>query len=224
MTRSYHTLEWSVMDRIGHLVMTQPPSNKMTVEFFRDMNLVKKIILGTPDLKAIILSGKGRHFSSGADLDELLLKINQHAEAETFLQSNYTSLSYFETLQLPVISAIRGVCLGSAMELALFTNYRFCGEDTVFGLPETTFNLIPGIGGIRRFVNLSGKARALDYILTGRTFSSEIALDLGIVDMILPKRELLSQAVDFAKWLPERYLPVMRRVYLERYKKVRGER
>jgi len=205
------------MDRIGHLIMNQPPSNKMTVEFFSDMTALKEVILGSSDLKAIIISGQGRHFSSGADLDELLLEISRNRDAETFLRSNYTTLSYFETLPLPVISAIRGVCLGSALELALFSHYRLCSEEAVFGLPETTFNLIPGIGGIQRFANLAGKAKALDYILTGRTFDARIALDLEIVDMLLPKRELVERAVDFAKWLPENYLPGMRRVYLQRY-------
>jgi len=204
-------------NRIGHLLITQPPSNNMTLKFFSEMKSLKEIILRIPDLKAIIISGKGRHFSSGVDLDELLMKISHDEESESLLEINYWSLNYFETLPVPVISAIRGVCLGSAMELALFCNYRFCGEDAVFGLPETTFNLIPGIGGIHRFAALSGKARALNYIMTGGTFSSETALDLGIVDFVCPKRELLDQAFDFAAWLPENYIPGMRKVYLERY-------
>jgi len=126
-------------------------------------------------------------------------------------------INYFEILSLPVISAIRGICLGSALELALFSHFRFCGEEAIFGLPESTFNLIPGIGGIQRFVSLAGKAQALDYILTGRTFDAPTALNLGVVDMILPRKELLTRAEEFAQWLPENYIPGMRKVYLQRY-------
>ena len=205
------------MDQIGHLVMNQPPSNNMTIEFFSEMVVLREVIARSPNLKAIIISGKGRHFSSGADLDELLNEISRHREAETFLKSNYISLSYFETLPLPVISAIKGVCLGSALELALFSHFRFCSEEAVFGLPETTFNLIPGIGGIQRFVNLAGQAKALDYIMTGRTFDAQTAVNLGIVDMILPKLELVERAFEFATWLPENYMPGMREVYVSRY-------
>lgn len=189
----------------------------MTVEFFGDMSTLKEIILNKTDLKGIIISGKGRHFSSGADLEELLHLITVNPDPDSFLISNYTSLSYLESLSFPVISAIRGVCLGSAMELALFSHYRFCGEEAVFGLPETTFNLIPGIGGIHRFAILTGKARALDYILTGRTFDAQTAFDLGIADMIMPRHELMVQAENFVRWLPENYNPDLRNVYLQRY-------
>ncbi|MFH1296145.1 MAG: enoyl-CoA hydratase/isomerase family protein [Bacteroidota bacterium] len=218
MNRSFHTIEWKVLGRVGHLTMNQPPSNKMTVEFFNEMTSLKKVIVGSTNLKAIIISGKGRHFSSGADLDELLREISRHKNAESFLKSNYSALHYFETLPLPVISAIRGVCLGSALELALFTHFRFCGDEAVFGLPETTFNLIPGIGGIQRFANLAGRAQALDYILTGRTFDAKTALNLGIVDAVWPKKELVERAVAFATQLPERYEKGMRKVYVSRYR------
>ncbi|MBC8487323.1 MAG: enoyl-CoA hydratase/isomerase family protein [Bacteroidetes bacterium] len=205
------------MDRVGHLVMNQPPSNKMTVEFFSEMEALKEVIVGSSKLKAIIISGRGRHFSSGADLDELLLEITHHQDAEPFLTSNYAAIHYVETLPLPVISAIRGVCLGSALELALFSHIRFCSEEAVFGLPETTFNLIPGMGGIQRFASLSGKARALELILTGRTFDAQTALELGIVDAIWPKKELVERAIAFAHQLPERYSMALRKVYVSRY-------
>lgn len=212
-----NTIEWNIVDRIGHLVMTNSPSNKMSVEFFREMGLVKELILQKPDLKAIIISAKGRHFSSGVDLDELLQEISGHHDAATFLQSNYTTLSFLETLPFPVISAITGVCLGSALEMALFSHYRFCSEEAVLGLPETTFNLIPGIGGIQRFAALSGKARALEYILPGRTFDAPKALELGIIDVIWPKKELVERTIDFTDKLPENYKNDMREVYVSRY-------
>jgi len=217
VTRKFDTIDWCVNDQIGHLVLNQPPSNKMTVAFFSEMTDLKGEITGLTSLKALIISGKGRHFSSGADLDELLPEIDRNAGAESFLQSNYTALSYLETLPFPVISVIRGACLGSALELALFSHFRFCGEEAVFGLPETTFNLIPGIGGIQRFAALSRKARALDYILTGRMFDAQRALELGIVDAIWPKIKLVDEAIVFAKQFPGRYEKGMREVYVSRY-------
>jgi len=215
----FHTIEWSVVDGIGHLVMAQPPSNRMTLDFFVEMARLRNLLIRTSGLKALIISGKGRHFSSGANLDELLSEISGNPDAERFLKSNYLTLNYFETLPYPVISTIRGVCLGSAVELALFCHYRFCAQDAVLGLPETTFNLIPGIGGIRRFSLLAGEANALDYILSGRTFDAQTALHLGVVDLIVPRQDLKQMAMDFAQWLPEKYNPAMRRVYLERYGK-----
>ncbi len=226
MSLNFHTIKWSVVDRIGRLVLNQPPSNTMIVEFFREMTELMEVIVHLQELKAIVIYGNGRHFSSGADLDELLQEIageDPHLEtgcdekAVNFLRTNYRALSDFEELPVPVISAIRGVCLGSALELAFFSHFRFCGEEAIFALPETTFNLIPGIGGIHRFAMLAGNAGALDYILTGRTFNAQTALKLGIVDTIWPKKEVVDRAVEFAKKLPERYNKAMRKVYLKRY-------
>ncbi|MFH1160511.1 MAG: enoyl-CoA hydratase/isomerase family protein [bacterium] len=212
---SYYTIEWKVDQGIGHLVLNQPPSNQMTVHFFQEMKKLQERVLQMKELRAILIYGKGRHFSSGANLDELLPKILAQ-DPHLDLEANYDALRYFEDLQIPVISAIRGACLGSALELALFCHFRFCGEDAVFGLPETNFNLIPGIGGIQRFSRLAGKARALEYILTGRTFDAQTALELGLVDRIWPKKEVVDRALAFAKNLPASYVSEMREVYLMR--------
>lgn len=222
---SCSTLSWTISRGIGNLTLNQPPANAMTMAFFQDMALIRKEILHHKELKAIIITGRGRHFSSGAVIDELLSGIGQQASvkdqlnpdaAMPFLLENYHSVSFLEDLPIPVISAIRGVCLGSALELALLSHFRFCGNDAVFGLPETTFNLIPGIGGIQRFSTLTGKAKALEYILTGKTFDAETALKLGIVDAIRPKKEVMDFSMAFARWLPGNYQKSLRKMYVKR--------
>ncbi len=226
MSLTFHTIKWSVVDQIGHLVLDQPPSNTMTVQFFQEMTALRDVVVHLQELKGLVIYGSGRHYSSGADLDELLREIagkstqvdtDYDNQGELFLRNNYKALSYFEELRFPVISAIRGVCLGSALELALFSHFRFCGEDAIFALPETTFNLIPGIGGIQRFAKHAGNARTLDYILTGRTFDAAEALDLGLVDHVFPKKEIIESSVEFIRQLPENYTQSMREVYLKRF-------
>jgi enoyl-CoA hydratase/carnithine racemase len=206
-TEKYNTLLFDFTDGIGHIIMNQPPSNMMTVEFFLELGQLVEKLKKSDGLRAIVISGQGRHFSSGAQLDELLNLANGgHTPGQSekvnflrdFLKRNFESFLYFEKVNIPVISAIRGVCLGSALEFALFSHYRFCGEDAVFGLPETTFNLLPGIGGISRVALLSGKSRTLELVLRGNTFSAEEALKLKIVDKILPKKKVVELAVDFA--------------------------
>jgi enoyl-CoA hydratase/carnithine racemase len=203
----YHTILFDFTDGIGHIVINQPPSNIMTVTFFLELGMLVEKIKNMPSLKAIVISGQGRHFSSGAQLDELLSLVNgaplpaqgvRGINLPDFLKRNFETFLFFEKVNIPVISAIRGACLGSALEFALFTHYRFCGEDAVFGLPETTFNLLPGIGGISRVAILSGKSRALELVLRGNTFSAEEALKLKIVDKILPKKKVVELAIDFA--------------------------
>jgi enoyl-CoA hydratase/carnithine racemase len=186
----------------------------MTVEFFVELGILVSEMKKSPGIKAIVISGQGRHFSSGANVDELLNLVNGEystlhgykvTDLSAFLEKNFETFRYFEEVNVPVISAIRGACLGSALEFALFSHYRFCGEDAVFGLPESTFDLLPGIGGISRIAMLSGKSNALELVLRGRTFSAEEALRLKIVDKILPKKRVVELSLDFTGSIMEGY-------------------
>ena len=205
-------IRWSVEEGIGRLMMDQPPSNTMTMQFFTEFRHWIDIVLNETGLKAIIIHGNGRHFSSGADLNELLDNLDKQLMIE-----NYRSFTMLEQLGIPVISSIRGVCLGSAFELALFSNFRICADDAVLGLPEATFNLMPGIGGIKRTVALSGKSKALEIILRGLTFSASDALAMGLVDAVVPKKDALPVALNFARALPEKMMKGYRDIYLKKF-------
>jgi len=215
---------WDVVDRVGTLLLNRPPSNEMTVAFFDEINSLVAGLREDRDLQGIVIRGAGRHFSSGAALDELLGKISQSpcpdegpAGESHFLIRNYRSMLFFEEAQVPVVAAIRGVCLGSAFELALLCHFRLCCEDAVFGLPETTFNLLPGLGGIRRILELSGRANAIELVLRGKTFRASEALDLGLVDGIVPKKELTQRALELVHSVSKNYRSEKRTLYLKRF-------
>ena len=217
----YKTVLFEFNDGIGHMIMNRPPSNIMTVEFFMELGLLVEEIKMMTELKALVISGQGRHFSAGAELDELISLVSdensiKNNDLSDFLSKNLETFMFFEQANFPVISAIKGVCLGSALELALFTHYRFCGEDAVLGLPETTFNLLPGIGGITRIAKLAGKSKALELVLRGNTFPAEEALSLNIVDHILPKKKVIQAAFDFAASIMHDYRKGKEKLHLQK--------
>jgi enoyl-CoA hydratase len=205
-------IHWTIEGGIGHLKLNQPPSNTMTMDFFREMRDLVNKIKYAPGLKAIIIHGHGRHFSSGADINELLDNVDEQAMLE-----NHRLFAQMEQFKIPVISAIRGVCIGSAFELALFSHFRICSEDAVLGLPESNFNLMPGIGGIQRVARLAGSAKAIEITLRGNTFPAEDALKMGLVDVVVPKGEVLPLALIFARELPENIDIEYRAFYLHKY-------
>jgi enoyl-CoA hydratase len=207
MTSDYNSFSFTLTNGLGHLVLNRPPGNPMTTGFFSELNLVVDELRTMKGLKSIVISSSGRHFSSGADLDGLIGLFSDISENDTgsagrknaeFLEKNYRSFLFFEDAGIPVVSAIRGVCIGSAFELALFSHFRFCGEDAVFGLPETTFNLIPGIGGIPRMEALCGTAKTIELVMKGKTFGAEEAVRYNLVHGILPKRKVVDYALAFA--------------------------
>jgi len=133
------------------------------------------------------------------------------------LYDNLNSFRYFYDLDIPVIAAIRGVCLGSALELALFCHARICGKGSVLGLPEASFGLIPGCGGIQNINALAGRPRALELILSGSSFTAEDALNWKIVDKIVPKKDIVDTAIQIIKNAGTRYNRFSIRSRIDKY-------
>ena len=217
---------WKIEDNIGHLILNDPPSNKMSIGFFNRLKYLITHEIPHSSIKAIIVYGNGRHFSSGADISDLLTIINKETKLKKngtikkysqFLLKNNKSFLFFENLDIPVIAVVRGVCLGSALELVLFCHIRLAADNSLFGLPETSFNLMPGLGGTEKFLKYAGSSKALELILKGSNFNAEEALEWNIIDKIVPKNELIEKALTLAKSIPESYIKEKSKLYIEKY-------
>ena len=209
-------ISWEVKDNIGFVTLTDEPENSMDTQFFHEMYELTANVIPAAEIKAVIVSGKGRHFSSGADLDDLSKTIRNESGNNLFLMSNYRSFSFFDQMTVPVIMAIKGVCLGAGLEFALHGHFRLCAEGALLGLPEVTFNLIPAAGGVEKMVELVGKAKAMEIILSGKSFSAAEALEMGVVDAVVPKKILMWKAVELAEAAAENYRKYNKREYLEK--------
>ena len=208
---------WEIQENIGFVLLADEPENKMDTRFFRELHELTVKTIPAAKVAAVIITGKGRHFSSGADLEDLRKTIRNEQEEHDFLMNNYRSFRFFDDLHIPVVAAIKGVCLGSGLELALHGHFRLCAEGALLGLPETTFNLIPGAGGVQKMAQLAGKANALELILRGNSFSAEEALKWHIVDAIFPKKVLIENAVQLAKRAAEDYRKYNKEDYLREF-------
>jgi enoyl-CoA hydratase/carnithine racemase len=99
----------------------------------------------------------------------------------------------------PVIAAITGYALGGGYELALCADFRVIGAGAKIGQPEILLGVIPGAGGTQRLARLVGPARAKDLVFSGRHVGAEEALDMGLVDAVVPDDEVQSTAVAMAR-------------------------
>jgi enoyl-CoA hydratase/carnithine racemase len=197
----FKILKWHIEDHIGFLELSNPPSNPMDSVFFEEFYWWRTEVVEKADIKAVIIYGHGRHFSSGAVLDDLLGIISRSyghtgdiKKVSELLNNNSQIFYSLKDLEIPVIAAVRGVCLGSAFELAMCTDYIVCGEKAVLGLPETTFGLMPGCTGTFVLPNRISKALAMELILTGRTFSAYEALEWNLIQKIVPTKQVLENA------------------------------
>ena len=148
-------------------------------------------------LRAIILRGAGeRAFSAGVDLHEM--KDLDPLAAERFIRSLHAAARGLLTAPVPVVAAIHGPCLGGAFELALACDVKIAAADAVFGLPEVRVGL-PSVIEASLLPPTVGLGRARRMLLTGETIDAEEALQIGVVDRVVPKADVDAVATATAR-------------------------
>jgi enoyl-CoA hydratase/carnithine racemase len=155
-----------------------------------------------PEIRVIIVTGTGeKAFCSGADLKErVTLSPIQVKEYIFTIRNLFTSI---EQLNKPVIAAVNGIALGGGTELALASDIRIASMNASMGLTETRLAIIPGAGGTQRLPRLVGRGKAKELIFTGRRVNAEEALQIGLVNAICEKDELIPEAMKMAAMICE---------------------
>jgi enoyl-CoA hydratase/carnithine racemase len=152
------------------------------------------------DLRSLIITGAGdRAFSAGADLKE---RRNLNPDEKWFQRSRIYHLNrLLWRLPVPAIAAIHGWCLGGGFELALFCDFRIATDQAVFSFPEMSLGAYPGAGGPILLPRLIGRARAKEILFSARRVSAQEALELGIVEWIVSREQLIPRAFELAESL-----------------------
>jgi len=170
----------------------------MDTRFFDELLGLASDTLPRLDVRGLVVRGRGRHFSSGANVDDLrnaVADIKDKDRVRDGLSGNTAALTAIEGLPYPVVAAVDGACFGSGLELALACDFRIATKGALLGLPEVTFGLMPGCGGTVRLPEVVGLGKAMDMMLTGRFLTAEEALEAGLVDAVVPRRELAEASV-----------------------------
>jgi enoyl-CoA hydratase len=145
-------------------------------------------------VRGILLTGSGeKAFVAGADIAEMAHLSGP--EAQELAARGQAVFRQFETSSKPVVAAVNGFALGGGCELAMACHLRVAADNARFGQPEVNLGLLPGYGGTQRLVQLVGKGKALELLLTADQVKADEALRLGLANHVVPQAELL----DFSK-------------------------
>ena len=157
---------------------------------------LRRAILGLKhdaSVRAVIITGAGdKSFVAGADINELA--VQRPSEGKEHALRGQHVFDLIENMGKPVIAAINGYALGGGCELAMACTLRIAAETARLGQPEINLGIIPGYGGTQRLSRLAGKGVTLDLLLTGRQVDATEALQLGLVNRVVPAAELLTAA------------------------------
>jgi len=189
----------------GHAVITfdHPPVNALAHGLRASIRDAVERAWADGDARTIVLTGNQRAFSAGADVQEL------GKPASSQEPRLPTLIALIEASPKPVIAAIRGICMGGGLELALGCHYRVASHDAKIALPEVKLGLVPGAGGTQRLPRLVGLETALNLIVTGDTVTAQALASSGLFDAIA-QDDVLDAAFTFANRITVERQPLRR--------------
>ena len=180
-------------DRIATVVIDrQDKLNALNPQVIEQLGNAFASLRDDPDILGVILTGAGeKAFVAGADIG-VLATMDSMTGVEVSRQGQVVFRA-IERFPKPVVAAVGGYALGGGCELALACHLRVASEKARFGLPEVGLGIIPGYGGTLRLSRLVGLGRALELTLTGEMIKAPRALEIGLVNRVVPPEELLAE-------------------------------
>lgn len=181
--------------RNGHVHLTLSRADKLnpldwsTVRAMRD---VLAAIADMGDVFAVTITGAGRSFSAGGDLDGYIDLYRQPDLFSQFLADFYDVLDLIETSDKVFVALVNGACVAGGLELLLACDLVIAGSSARIGDGHLNFGQLPGAGGSQRLPRAIGLTRAKYLMLTGKLLTAEEAREIGLVNEVVPDAELLA--------------------------------
>jgi len=189
-----------VENQNGILIITinrEDKLNALNIELLSELKKVVKIVYDDKTIKGAILTGKGpKAFAAGADIAEFASFTEK--QGIELSQSGGAIFKSIEECPKPFLALNNGFTLGGGCELAMACHMRIATDNAKFGQPEVALGIIPGYGATQRLVQLVGKGKALELLMTGNMITAAEAKDLGLVNYTFASIE---EAMDKCKEL-----------------------
>ncbi len=207
-----------VQDGVATLTLNRPERlNAWTQELERDYFAALRECASSADVRVIVVTGAGRGFCAGADMQELQ-SLGENGVTGARVEQERTPQSYPLSVSKPIIAAINGACAGIGLVQALMCDIRFAAEDAKLTTAFARRGLVAEHGISWILPRLIGPARALDLLLSGRVFLGIEAAELGVANRALAREDLLEHALAYARELATQCSPasmatIKRQVY-----------
>ena len=190
-------VEVTKQGNVGIVTMNRPEAlNALSSAVFADLTKALDVVEKDDEIYVVVITGAGRAFVAGADIGEMATMNVEEGLAFSELGNNL--MMRVDLFSKPTIAAVNGFALGGGCELALAADIRIASEKAKFGQPEVGLGIIPGFGGTQRMARIIGTGAAMELIYTADTIDAKRALEIGMVQHVVPAEELMPFALEMA--------------------------
>ncbi len=188
----YQTITREISEGICTITINRPDKlNALNKDVIYELGKALDEVIGNAAIQSAIITGAGdKAFVAGADITEFT-DLDAQAGKALAQAGQDQVFSKIENAPKPIVAAVNGFALGGGCELAMACHFRTASAQAKFGQPEVNLGLIPGYGGTQRLVQLIGKGKAMELLLTADMINAEEAKNLGLVNHVFAAEELL---------------------------------
>jgi enoyl-CoA hydratase len=207
---------YELREGIGYITLNRPDAlnsfNKPAMDQFES---ILKSCKNDDACRAIIITGAGeKAFSAGADVNTFVEEVAKPLGGREWSRYGQVVFNILDHMGKPSVAAINGLTIGGGLELALACTFRIASDKARFGFSEISLGFLPGWGGTSRITRLIGRSRTAELILTGDHIDAQTALNMGIVNKLVPSGELISASNSLLHRIT-RHSPIAVKIALE---------
>ncbi len=197
-------------DRVGIIRLNRPQRlNALNDALARELSVALEVFDDDPAIGCIVLTGNDKAFAAGADIGAMAQWDYAKVYGDDYITRDWEAV---RNVRKPVVAAVAGYALGGGCELAMACDTIIAADNAKFGQPEITIGTMPGMGGTQRLPRAVGKAKAMDWCLTGRMIDAAEAERSGLVSRVVPAAELEKEALAVAAKIAGFSLPVVLKI------------
>jgi enoyl-CoA hydratase/carnithine racemase len=191
----------SVTDGVGTVTFNNADKrNAMSLEMWEGFGSALAALRDDPAVRVVILTGAGdRAFVSGADISQFEKERHNAQASEEYSRRSSASRALLADFSKPIIACIQGFCIGGGLQVAMAADIRIAAEGSQFGIPAAKLGIAYGFDGLKHLVSLVGPSWARLLMFTGMRIDASEALQIGLVDRVVPASQLFEAVQDIAK-------------------------
>ena len=207
---TYQNLLVETHDRVALIRLNRPQRlNALSDELADELKDALAKLDADDAIGCIVITGSDKAFAAGADIGAMAEWSYAKVHADNYITRNWDAIRH---TRKPVIAAVAGYALGGGCELAMACDTIIAADTAKFGQPEITIGTMPGFGGTQRLPRAVGKAKAMDWCLTGRMIDAAEAERSGLVSRVVPAATLVDEALATARTIASFSMPVVMKI------------
>ena len=207
---TYENILTETRDRVAIVTLNRPQRlNALSDPLAAELACALQGFDDDPGIAVIVITGSEKAFAAGADIGAMAGWDYAKVYGDDYITKNYEAVRH---VRKPVIAAVAGYALGGGCELAMTCDMIIAADTAKFGQPEITIGTMPGMGGTQRLPRAIGKAKAMDWCLTGRMVDAAEAERAGLVARVVPADQLMEETLAIAAKIASFSLPVVLKI------------